>query len=154
MSSSWQLLDLEVTTKFWIWCIQWGKYQPTFSLQISATEMPVEYNFEVMAIIPTFCHLLVWFPCVHGFTSDQETICRFQFFAMTATRGAKLCSTFWDTSAGIVVHITLVESQLHKIQYLKQSDHFLNPDTKLFLIGFALHSSNDGAIGPCVLPVT
>lgn len=62
---------------------------------------------------------------------------------MTAIRAAKLCSTFWGTSARIVVLTTLAGSQLHKThpRKVKQSDKFLNLENKQAILDWFNHKS-------------
>lgn len=48
MSSSWQLLDAEVTVTILYTLLNEVKNLPAFSLQIRAKKMPSEYNYEVI----------------------------------------------------------------------------------------------------------
>ncbi|WZZ18235.1 hypothetical protein YC2023_111324 [Brassica napus] len=71
------------------------------------------------------------------------SVMRLKFFAMTAIRAAKLCSTFWGTSARIVALTTLAGSQLHKthLRKVKQSDKFLNLENKQAILDWFNHKS-------------
>ena len=72
---------------------------------------------------------------------------------MTAIRAAKLCSTFWGTSARIVVLTTLAGSQLHKThpRKVKQSDKFLNLENKQAILDWFNHKSYTALCFACYI---
>ena len=72
---------------------------------------------------------------------------------MTAIRAAKLCSTFWGTSARIVVLTTLAGFQLHKthLRKVKQSDKFLNLENKQAILDWFNHKSYTALCFACYI---
>lgn len=63
MSSSWQLLDAEVTVTILYTLLNEVKNLPAFFLQIRATKMPSEYNYEVIiSMNQTPCFLFLFYP--------------------------------------------------------------------------------------------
>ncbi|KAL0653269.1 hypothetical protein Bca4012_095960 [Brassica carinata] len=111
-------------------------------------------------VASSYTELVIQWACAiitHALRTPLRTlvlsVMRLKFFAMTAIRAAKLCSTFWGTSARIVVLTTLAGFQLHKthLRKVKQSDKFLNLENKQAILDWFNHKSYTALCFACYI---